>query len=216
MTDAQSPKKRGCFFYGCITSMVLLLVVAVGVYMAYRFVIGKVDEYTDTEPMELPTLLLTQTELEELNERLSEFGDAVREGEATEPLVLQGEEINALVANEEEFRDHVYLTIEDDEVKGQISLPLDQLGFKGRYLNGAAGFRVVLQNGNLAVNVTAVEVKGKPFPEEFMQQLRAKNMAEGATEDPEVRAVLEKLESITVEDGKLTITPKAIPVPEEP
>jgi hypothetical protein len=194
----------------------LLLVVAVGVYMAYRFVIGKVDEYTDTEPMELPTLLLTQTELEELNQRLSEFGEAVREGEATEPLVLQGEEINALVANEEEFRDHVYLTIEDDEIKGQISLPLDQLGFKGRYLNGAAGFRVVLQNGDLAVNVTSVEVKGKPFPEEFMQQLRAQNMAEGATEDPEVQAVLEKIESITVEDGRLTITPKAVPVPEEP
>ena len=58
------------------------------------------------------------------------------------------------------LKDRLYLTIEGDQVKGQISVPLAELGsvpgmsgLKGRYLNGSATLKVSLNDGALDVRV---------------------------------------------------------------
>ena len=109
----------------------------------------------------------------------------------------------------------VYVEIEGDKLHGQASLPLGDLGpmFKGRWLNGSVVFRVEMTAGRLLVFIDSLEVKGKALPEEFMKSLRAKNFAENANQDPKTAELLQKLESITVRDGRVRVTPKQAATP---
>ena len=58
MTDPNVPppirKGRGCFFYGCLTSLVLLLVVFLLALFTVRWIRNEINAYTDTAPMTLP------------------------------------------------------------------------------------------------------------------------------------------------------------------
>ena len=112
----------------------------------------------------------------------------------------------------EDLRDKVHVDVEGDKVKGQVSFPLEGIGlpaFKGRYLNGKATLKVSLEDGFLRVTLDALEVKGKPVPATFIDQLRTKNLAEDASRNPENAEAIRKLESIQVKDGKVIIKARA-------
>src|SRR4051812_13222406 len=85
-------KQHGCFFYGCITLIVItvLAVVAGGIalYMGYRYVINTVIQYSDDKPMELPKVELPEAERKSLDERVNAFKKTLDSGEPGEPLVL--------------------------------------------------------------------------------------------------------------------------------
>ena len=217
--NGQPPKPRhGCFFYGCISGLVLLLLTAVGGLIALHYgkkaLTGLINQYTDTQPMALPTVQISSADLEKLKKRFESFEEAVRAGHPTPPLVLSADEINALLASspdKQQLKGKLYVSFDGDRVKGQLSLPLGDLGwkmFKNRYLNGSGTFNVSLRNGVLFVAPQTVEVKGKPVPEMYMQGLRNANFAAGLTNQPDSMTVLQNLEDIQVKDGKLIVTPK--------
>jgi len=221
MNDQTKSKKRGCFFYGCIVSLVILTLVLIAVgtaaFFGYRAVKNIAMQYTDTAAQPLPKPQLSPEEVQGVQERFAAFRDGVKSGKAVAPLVLTGEEVNALLTDAsvpEWLRDRVYVKAEGDEVKGQISLALDGLGFsmlKGRYLNGAAVFKVSLENGVLVAHIESLEVKGKTVPDEFMSELRKHNLAQDVMKDAEAAAVFQKLQSIEVKDGAVTIKAKGAP-----
>jgi hypothetical protein len=130
-------------------------------------------------------------------------------------LVLTEKEINTLIAHNASFKglkDRVYVAIEGDQIKGQISYPLGKMGpmdLTGRYLNGEATFKVALQSGVLFVMMQSLKVAGKQPPEEFMQAFRQENLAKEACKDPDTTKALAKLDSITVRDGCLIIAGRA-------
>jgi hypothetical protein len=217
MTNPEYPKKRrGCFFYGCITCLVLFLVVGLMAVLAVRYVAGQLNaviaEYTDTSPMALPKVNMPADEVKKLQERVDAFGKAADAHTNTPPLVLTGLEINALLANNSsELKDKVYVSLEGSEVKGQISLPLEKyfkiwlIHTQGRYLNGAATMNVALTNSTLSVLLQSLEVKGKPLPEKFMAGLRGQNMAANANNDPNESAFIGRFESIVVTNGTIIL-----------
>jgi len=211
--------RRGCFFYGCITSLVLLLVLTIaiiaGVYYVKKKVSGLVANYTDSQPMTLPAVQMSKADLDKLKQRFDSFEAAVRDQKPTEPLVLTAEEINALIAtagDAQKFKGKVYITLDGDKVKGDLSLPLQDLAglkmFKGRYLNGSGTFAVSLQNGVLFVAPQTITVKGQTVPDAYMQGIRSQNFAAGLTNDANAMAVLGRLQEIQVKDGKVTVVPK--------
>ena len=216
------PKQGGCWKAFAIGCCVLVVVAAVGGYFVYRGASGLLtkiaDRYTSPTPMELPVVEVSDSESAEVLQRVAAFSEAVRQSEPSPPLVLSSRDVNVLINRHPEWKvvaGSVYITIENDRVKGDIALPLDELGgaFKGRFLNGSALFRVDMAAGRLLLFLDSVEVAGKPLPNEFMNVMRANNLAEGANQKPAVKAVLEKLQSITVRDGTLIIVPKP---PSEP
>jgi hypothetical protein len=214
------PKKRGCFFYGCITSLVLLTIILVAGFLGVRFFLHKIDamvaQYTDTQAMVMPKEEMPAAELEKLKARFAAFKVALDAHSNAVPLILSGPEINALLRSSPDMkamRDTFYIAVEGDQVKGQLSLPLSQfkipmVDLNGRYLNGAAVFKAVLTNDQLSVRIQSLEVKGQPLPEKFMSQLRMKNLAEDAQNNPTNAAVISKFESIEIKDGRVIITPK--------
>src|SRR5690606_8940958 len=131
------------------------------------------------------------------------------EGTATEPLILDEDDVNALIAegdSKNPFRDSLRVEMEGDTIKSQLSLPMDDFplpGFKGRYLNGTAELRATLKDGDLEVRVESLTVKGEPLPPQLMDELRKENLAAEMMNDPEARKSLSNLESIEIRDGKL-------------
>jgi hypothetical protein len=212
-------KKRGCFFYGCITCIVLALLVAIGLgvagYSAYRFVNKMVVEYTDTSPATLPDTALSADEFKKLNERIAAFNTAINAHTNVPPLMLTGPELNALINDSSALKDvngKVYLTLDGNKIKGEISLPLDKvqalqmLKANGRYLNGSGIFTASIENGNLSVSISSIEVKGKPLPGNYVAALQS-NLSQ-IFNQPQNRTAFDNYQSIEVKDGTLIVTPK--------
>lgn len=209
-TPAPATKGRGCFFYGCLTSVVLLLLASLLVFLGVRFVRNKLNAYTDAQPLKMPKVEMTDAEFQILQQRMKAFAAALEQGKPLEPLSLNERDLNALIglsANTKELADKVHVSLNGNEVKGMVSIPLSGLGWlgKGRYLNGDATFKVSLENGVLIVTAQEIRVKGVPIPESFMGALRRENLAKEAYKDPQNAETIRKFESIQVEDSQVTV-----------
>jgi hypothetical protein len=209
----EPPRQRGCFFYGCIIAAVLslLLLIAIGVifFVLYRWLGNVVEEYTATAPSELPKVEMPAEQRATLKERVEAFRAAIKEGRPTEPLVLTADELNALIQDNPDLNGKVFVAIDDDKLKGKVSIPLSQLPMlgltQGRFLNGEAELKVSLQEGILLVTLESIEVNGKQLPEQLMTSLRNQNLAKDAYKDQRNADEIRKFQSIEIKDGKLTI-----------
>lgn len=164
--------------------------------------------------MTLPKVEMPAAEYEALQKRVEAFKESLDKQKGVSALVLNGEEINALIANQPEtigLKDKFHIAIEGDKIKGQVSIPLGETGLpftSGRYVNGSAAFKASLQNGVLIVTAESIEVKGKPLPETFMSEVRKENLAKDVYRDPKHAEALRKIESMEVKDGRIIIKPR--------
>jgi len=217
VTDQAAKPRRGCFFYGCITSLVLLVIMLGALMVGLHYVKKMVNQFTDSQPMELPTVQMPQDEIDKLKQRFEAFQKAVREQRPTEPLALAADDINVLIASgpkRQDLKGKLYVGLEGDQVKGEVSVPLREIGlsmFKGRYLNGSATFNLSFSNSVLWVAPQTIIVKGRPVPEMYMQEIRKQNLAAALANEPAAVAVLKGLQEIQVKDGKLVVVPKEKP-----
>ena len=215
MTDPGRAKaRRGCLFYGCLSGTACLLIILIAFLLGLYQLKKMLNFYTDSRPLPLPTVQMSEGEKEQLRQRSESFQDAVRSGRPTPPLSLSPDEINAFIQTDPNLarvKGKIYVSIEGDRLKGQMSFPLDDLGlriFRGRYLNGTGIFAVGIQNGMLIVTPESLEVKGKPLPAVYMDKLRSQNLAQGINQNSRASVGLNRLQEIHVSDGKLVIVPK--------
>src|SRR5262249_29118335 len=159
-----------------------------------------------TAPQQLPTVEMPAEQRQVLRERIAAFRKAVSEGAPTEPLVLTSDDLNALIEENPELRGKIYVTIEGDKVKGQVSIPLENIDlplFRGRYLNGEAELKASLRDGVLIVTLESFEVNDKRPPEQLLTSLRQQNLAKDVYKDPKNAEMIRKLESLEIKDGKI-------------
>lgn len=215
MTEQPPVKpRRGCFFYGCLSGIVCLVIILVAFLLGLYQLKKMLNFYTDSHSVPLPTVQLSPAALDELKQRIENFQDAVRSGRPTPPLELSSDEINAYIETDPNFakvKGKLYVTIEGNRLKGQVSLPLDDLGlrlFRGRYLNGSGVFDVRIHNGYLVVTPEVLVVKGKPLPGVYMDKIRSQNLADSLNNNPRASVAFNHLQEIRVGDGKLVVVPK--------
>lgn len=200
-------------FYGCIVGIVLMLMLLAGVLYGLHQFKKVMNQFTDSKPVALPTVSLSASQLDSLHQRVNTFSNSVSTGKAASPLVLNSDEINALIADNPggtNLSGKLYVSLQDDKVKAQISLPMSETGIRllrGRYLNGDATLNVSLNQGNLGIFINEINVKGKPLPGVYMQPIRQINWAESANTNRTASSTLNKIQGIDVKDGKLIITP---------
>jgi hypothetical protein len=195
--------------------------VGIGGYFFVKKVNQMVAEYTSTTPAEMPQVEMPDAEFEVLEERVGAFGKALQEGQPSEALVLTADELNVLLNRSEAMqvgkgRLHVIMT--EDEVSGQISLPLDPIAkgpllskLSGRYLNGTARLGVEMQNGRVVVRLLGVKVNDELMPAELVKAFETVNLMDQVYQDPQTAQTLSKIGSVDVTDSKLVITPVASP-----
>ncbi|HVV71892.1 MAG TPA: hypothetical protein VHI52_10395 [Verrucomicrobiae bacterium] len=206
--------RRGCLFYGCLAGIVCLVAILVAGLLGLHELRRMLDKYTDTKPLPLPAVTISQQDYEQLQRRVDNFRDDLKAGRQAQKLELSSNEINALIAQDPDFKalkGKVYVTIEGDRLGAQISLPMQEMGlprFKGRYLNGKGTFALTLRNGILDVRAEELEVKGKPVPPTYMDAIKRQNLATGANDNPRASVGLNQLQGIEIRDGQLVLTPK--------
>jgi hypothetical protein len=215
MNEPTPPKqRRGCFFYGCLSGVVCLVAILVAFLLGLYQLKRMLNFYTDTHSVALPSVQMPAAELEQLKQRIENFQDAVRTGRPTEPLRLSADELNAMIESDPNLtrvKGKLYVSIEGDRLKGQISLPMDDLGlpiFRGRYLNGTGIFAVSLHKGELLVTPDSLIVKGKPLPGVYMDKIRSQNLAASLSSNPRASVALNHLQDVRVSEGKLILVPK--------
>jgi hypothetical protein len=210
-------KKGGCGKAIGVGCLAVVLLIAVGSFVAYQKFTKLADmiktEFTAGEQVRLPVVEATDQEVAQLTARVGEFAKAVKEGQGGQELTLDSRSLNVLIQRHPAWTalsGKVCVELEGERIKGDASIPLDEVAkmFKGRWLNGSATFRVDMAAGRLLVFLDELSVRGKPVPDSFMAGIRAKNLAEEAAKKPESAALLEKLESVSVRDGKLIIKSK--------
>lgn len=203
---------HGCWFYGCTAvAVIAVLLIAGGIYGGYRVYTWARDTFTSTERLVFPQPSIAGSDLEALKLRFERFTAALKDGTASDPLVLTGEEINALVAagGQTNFVGGLHVSIDNDKLVGQLSMPADEILpiFSGRYLNLTARIDASIENGLPIVLMDEVLANGKPLPEIMSEGFRGLNLAQGLYEDPEAMAKIRKIDSLKVNGDRLVVTP---------
>ena len=121
-------------------------------------------------------------------------------------LSLSADELNALIAKEEQLRGRVFVRIEEGRVFGQVSIPTDMVpGGNGRFFNADGEFDVSMEDGILVVKLTDASVKGQQIPTSVMEGFASENLARDAYKDAKNAEMLRKFESIEVVDDKIVL-----------
>ncbi|MEM7312706.1 MAG: hypothetical protein AAF497_06110 [Planctomycetota bacterium] len=205
----EKKSKLGCILGGCL-GVILFGCVGLGLvgFAGYRYVTGQVEKFTSDTPQELPTVVYSDEEMEQLQARIENIGSANPENvESSRQVVLTSDDINALLSQDDELKGNVYVTIADGDVTAEVSVPVDMIpGGKGRFLNGSITAHVSLDDGFLLVRAADITVNGEKLPEEFVEAMKQENLAKSLNTNPDTRKRLREFESIEIVDDKVIIT----------
>ena len=217
-----SKKGRGCFFYGSITFVLVLVGVMLGIYFgARKAALAAVAKYTATAPVQIPRLNLPPAEEERIARELALTAERAASGQGPSEIALNEQELNVLLGQSKEvkpYREQIYLQPEGDILKAQMSVPLDQFDLwksfrrkigggdlTNRYLNGTAFMDISITNGTLWLTLTNLVVNGETLPKEFTGRLKDQNFAQQANNNPDLQPALQKIQDVDVKDGRVIV-----------
>jgi hypothetical protein len=202
-------RKRGCLFWTLVVGASLAVLVVVVGYFGYHYVFqGMADAYTDSAPLELAEPAMAPDDLGRLDGRIAAFAQAVRNKRPTAPLELTSEELTALLARSPDFRrmgGRARLRVTEGEVRADLSVPLDRMGYPNRWFNGTTTLRVALENGVLVITLQSASVRDRAVPQWVINRMSERNLAKDLYDKPEAAAFISRLESIQAKEGKLVI-----------
>jgi len=212
---AEAKKGRGCFFYGCITLMILAIVAVVAILLGVRFGVKYLQSnFTSTKPIAVAPVSLSPTQGERVTQRVEDFKKALRAGTATNALELTGDELDYIVrtSSTNGLQDNVHLTITNNQIHAEMSLPLDMYGpnFFGRFFNGEATVGVSQQNGIINIQLLNPKVNGQPVPAWLRSRIPQTIPWDPQQQQSNPNAgAITNLGKIEIADDKLVLHPKA-------
>ena len=172
------PKQKGmgCLGKGCLMFFIFIILLAaaffIGGYAGVRYVV------TSTEPREIPQIETTEADQRAVRERWEEFKSARNlttatvtedppvEGATPAPapsanrIELTGADINQLIAGSRKLNGKAFVSIENNVARIQVSVPLEKVGFRGRFLNGEFQARAAADGNPRNLEVTEVSLGG--------------------------------------------------------
>jgi hypothetical protein len=172
------PKQKGmgCLGKGCLMFVIFIFLLAaaffIGGYAGVRYVV------TSTEPREIPQIETTEADQRAVQERWDEFKESRKMRSATvtqDPPVegappapppsanrieLTASDINQLIAGSRNLRGKAFVSIENNVARIQVSVPLEKVGFRGRFLNGEFQARAAADGNPRNLEVTEVSLGG--------------------------------------------------------
>jgi hypothetical protein len=144
------PRRRGlgCFGRGCLVLAVFAIVLGIacfaGVYWGMHrnsaifhglYWLAKAQAISQT-PASIPAFTASDAQIQSVHERCEDFEQKARAGQAAE-LELTADDINTLIATNQDMRGKIFVSIEGESLRCQASVPLGQfLGRSGYYFNG--------------------------------------------------------------------------------
>src|SRR5437764_9137975 len=177
------PKQRrsGCLGKGCMMIVVFLILLAVAFFVGGWFGLRYV--VTSEQPKEIPQVETSDADQAAAKQRWEEFKSGPRmppvevtntttdaattttEGVPTPTpsanrTELSASDINQLIAANRKLRGKAFVSIENNIARVQVSVPLEKVGFRGRFLNGELQVRPAPDRNPRNVEITEVSLGG--------------------------------------------------------
>jgi hypothetical protein len=177
------PKRKGmgCLGKGCLLIIIFLILLAVA------FVVGV---YVGTKPKEIPQVQTSEDTQKAVQARWDEFeAGSQTEVRSPEPIPtpppapestpdvapppvetpaspnrieLTANDINQLISASRKARGKAYVSIDNDVARVQLTIPLEKVGFRGRYLNGEFAVRASPDRNPRNLQITKLSLTGVP------------------------------------------------------
>ena len=128
--------KRLCKCFGITVFIITLAIICISAYICSQLyqILG---EMTVDTPKHFPIVEMPETELQKVLVRLDSFFDSVIDGKSDiEDLVLEQDEINGFIGHSDFFRGNAMVTLHENLIVEEFSIPMDQLGLGNRYFVG--------------------------------------------------------------------------------
>jgi len=141
-SQKKNPFRRafGCCCKCIGITMIIFILLGLGVVTyAYSFLDELVEQFTiETDsPKKFPIVFMSDAGLERIVDRVDSFVDDILDNvDNIEDLVLTQDEINAFVGHSDFLRGNLMVTLHEDRIVEEYSIPMDILGYSDRYFVG--------------------------------------------------------------------------------
>jgi hypothetical protein len=216
-TWVEAPPRRkglGCFARGCLTFLIFAIVLAIagfaGVYWGlYRhsalfygsYWLAKTRSIAEA-PTRIPEFSGSDQQIQRVRERWQDFEQKTRAGQPAE-IELNADDINALIATTEEVRGKVFASIERNQLRLQVSVPIGGfLGRPGYYFNGDLMIELSGAQSLDSPQFNRITINGEQVPTDFLNwKYRSRQLREYLAEQRDAYEV----GTIEVRDGKVIL-----------
>ena len=212
--EAPPRKGLGCVGRGCLTFSVFFIVLALagvaGTYWGLHrhsalfygsYWLAKTRSIAEA-PATLPEFNVSEQQIERVRERWQEFEQKTRAAQPAE-IQLSADDINALLATNENARGKIFVSMEGNQVRLQMSLPIGEfLRRPGYFFNGEV--IIVLEGAQSpdSPRFSRLTVNGEHVPTDFLDwTYRSRHLREYITEQQNAY----DLGTIEIRDGKVVL-----------
>jgi hypothetical protein len=213
--DAPPPRRGlGCFGRGCLILVVFAIVLAIaclaGMYWGFQrhsAILHGLYWLTKAQaighaPVPVPAFTASDTQIQSVHERCEDFEQRARAGQQTE-LELTADDINTLIATNQDARGKIFVPIDGDRLRCQASMPLGELlGRSGYYFNGDIAVELKSAESLENPQLNRIIVNGEPVPRDLLNwKYRSKRLRDYLADYRNGSGV----GTIEIRDGKLIL-----------
>src|SRR4051812_37560098 len=182
-TWVEAPPRRkglGCFARGCLILLTFAIVLAIagfaGLYWGLHrnsalfygsYWLAKTRSLAQA-PTPVPEFNASDQQIQLVRERWQDFQQKTRAGQAAE-IELSADDINALIATSEGIRGKLFVWVDGNQLRLQVSVPIGGfLGKSGYYFNGDV--IIELKGGQSLGNpqFSRITINGEQAPTDFL------------------------------------------------
>jgi hypothetical protein len=218
------PMGMGCFAKGCLTLVVIVVVLGIVLIGGGLFVVNRgINMFTATAPVQIQMRPAPPTELQLAKAKLDSLRSAIRNRVET-TIEFTADDINALLQNEPEFRgarNHARVSMANSIVSLDLSAPLDSAqwsSLKRRWFNGNIQFGFSYVDDIFNFDVRSAEANGYQFPRvllsaEFMQSFNRSfndSFRRESARRGDARDLWRNIRMATVQNDRLIVTTRAL------
>jgi len=182
-TWVEAPPQRkglGCFGRGCLILLVFLIVLAIacfaGMYWGLHrnsalfygsYWMAKTGSLAKA-PTPVPEFNPSNQQIQLVQEHWQDFEQKTRAGQSAE-IELSADDINALIATSEGVHEKVFVSIDRDQFRLQLSVPIGEFfGREGYYFNGDVVIELEGTQSLDGPRFRRVMINGQQVPTDFL------------------------------------------------
>jgi len=216
-TWVEAPPRRkglGCLARGCLILLVFAIVLVVacfaGMYWGLHrhsalfygsYWLAKTRSIAEA-PAPVPEFSASDQQIQRVRERWQDFEQKTRAGQPAE-IELSADDINALIATSKDVRRKVFASIDGNQLRLQVSLPIGGvLGRPGYYFNGDVVIELKGAESLDSPQFSRITINGEQAPTDFLNwKYRSRQLREYLAEQRNAYDV----GTIEIRDGKVIL-----------
>jgi len=216
-TWVEAPPQRkglGCFGRGCLILLVFLIVLAIacfaGMYWGLHrnsalfygsYWMAKTGSLAQA-PTPVPEFNPSNQQIQLVQEHWQDFEQKTRAGQSAE-IELSADDINALIATSEGVHGKVFVSIDRDQLRLQLSVPIGEFfGREGYYFNGDVVIELEGTQSLDGPRFRRVMINGQQVPTDFLNwKYRFRQLREYLAEQGNAY----EIGTIEIRDGKVVV-----------